>query len=130
MGPLFQPTIEIPPEHSIVYLYYPSFGWNVFPREVLVDGVSLKVLHGEEYYPYLTAPGTKTFTLQHDELKRRIELKLEQKRTYFLKVAYVPLAWMFTAGGTLTLEEVAESVALEEIKRCRLMHELDESERR
>lgn len=126
-GPLFHPAIEIPSEQSIVYLYHPYFGWNVFPREVFVDGVSLTVLHGAEYYPYFTAPGTKTFTLQHDELKRRIELKLEPKRSYFLKVAYVPLAWMVTAGGTLTLEEVEESVALEEISRCRLMYEVEKS---
>ncbi len=122
-GPLFQPVTEILPEQSIVYLYYPWFGWNVFPREVFVDGGSLTTLHGAEYYPYLTAPGRKTFTLEHDILKRRIDLKLEPNRAYFLKVDYVPLAWMLTPSGTLTLEEVPEAVALEEISKCRLMQE-------
>ncbi len=126
-GPLFQPAREILPQQSIVYLYYPSFECNVFPREVFVDGVSLTALHGEEYYPYATSPGTKIFTLAHDELKRRIELKLEPRRSYFLKVNHVPLAWMLTTGGTLALEEVEEAVALEEINMCRLMHEMEKS---
>lgn len=124
-GPLFQRSIEVAPEQSIVYLYYPWFGWNVFPREVFVDGVSLTTLHGTEYYPYVTAPGRKSFTMQHDELKRRIDLKLEPNRAYFLKVDYVPLAWMLTPSGTLTLEEVPEAVALEEISKCRLMSDVD-----
>ncbi|MGB2726288.1 MAG: hypothetical protein WBC46_17120, partial [Nitrospira sp.] len=70
-----------------------------------------------------TAPGRKSFTMQHDELKRRIDVKLEPNRAYFLKVDYVPLAWMLTPSGTLTLEEVPEAVALEEISKCRLMQE-------
>lgn len=122
-GPLFQPVREILPEQSIVYLYYPWFGVHLAPQQVFVDGVGIKVLHRGEYYPYVTSPGRKTFTLEHDILKRRIGLKLEPNRAYFLKVDYVPIAWMLTAGGTLTLKEVPETVALEEISKCRLMQE-------
>lgn len=122
-GPLFQPVTEILPEQSIVYLYYPWFGVHLAPQQVFVDGVGVKMLHREEYYPYVTSPGRKTFTLEHDILKRRIDLKLEPNRAYFLKVDYVPLAWMLTPGGTLTLKEVPEAVALEEISKCRLMQE-------
>lgn len=118
-GPLFQPMREILPEQAIVYLYYPAFGWNVFPREVLVDGVSLKVLHGEEYYPFVTTSGTKTFALQHDLSKALIKLTLEHERVYYLRVTQVSYG---VKGGTLTLREVSESIALEEIRQCRLMY--------
>ena len=120
IGPSFQPVENLSPERSMVYFYFPiQIGWND-SHTILADRRVVTRLDREGYYPFVTRPGRKIFTVEGWPEADSLKIDVEAGRAYFVRISLV-------GRGLLTyyrydqLELVPTDLATREIQSLRLM---------
>lgn len=116
-GHFFSPAKYLPPDQTMVYLYFPvQPGRHPHSHTtILANGMTVTRLDEGGYYPMRAAPGRMTFSLSGEPDNHNLTMTAEPGRTYFVKV--------LIHQGTLTnqLFLVNEELAHGEMSPLRLM---------
>ena len=101
-GHFFSPAKYLPPDQTMVYLYFPV----QFPKplvspprsstNILANGTMVTRLDEGGYYPLRAVPGRMIFSLSGEPDNHNLTMTAEPGRTYFVKVlirnnSYYPL---------------------------------------
>jgi hypothetical protein len=123
-GHFFSPAKYLPPDQTMVYLYFPRQPGRL-PHShttILANGTTVTRLDQGGYYPLRAAPGRMIFSLSGESENRHLTMTAEPGRTYFVKV-------LFNKGSlTDQLFLVNEELAHGEMGPLRLMTTCDNAQ--
>ena len=91
-GNFFSPAKYLPPDQTMVYLYFPKqfpkpLGSSLYSStNILASGKTVTRLDEGGYYPLRVAPGRVAFAIAGESENHNLTMTAEPGRTYFVKV--------------------------------------------